>query len=501
MKPSLLLLLAVMSFQVLAEGAIGYDATTATTASTTALNDAQFKASKEYVHEGLSQRKYTEACTGKESECYGRETNGKFLGIDSNMVRMVAKAYGMVIGSMGMMSDKKDYCGLIPAATETIATFQQQATQANLGDIPTSQGTAQKDSLYKAARSHEARADGSKIQFTGYAAATACYPAQMAMSGGFSWSSGAKMVASGVLAFFYKSETDRYKQAAEFTKKVADELPGKGDCNPITQKDCFCLQPESKNYPEYTQTCVPAALQRKTTTTAGTAVSCLDADGKTDSVCNCLKTSNCYDKTFTTQIQGLSFREGVGTAFAPVASLTKGTLSDASVSAASSGLQSAMGKLRELDGQFAAGNETANVNDVKALQLAGLGPNLARKLASVAPGPNFQSDLAKINARYSGAIVLPAVSNTKGNSGDDSHIIEFGGGTRSKKSGSSFDFSKLMPGQKQAAKASGQVLEYPSNAAVNNAMKGADINSDSSRSIFEIVSRRYQLSAPNRLGN
>lgn len=501
MKILILSLFLVSSFQAVADGALGYSPNTATTASSTALTDAQYKASQEYIHEGLVQRKYDEACTGKERECSGREVKGTFMGMDNNMVRMVAKTYGMIIGSVGMMSDKKDYCALIPAATETIATFQQQANQENLKELPTNQTTAQKDALYKASRSHEARADSSKIQFTGFAAATACYPAQMSMTGGFDWASTAKMAASGFLAFFYKSEIDRYKEAAAFTKKVADELPGKGECNPINQKDCYCAQPESKNYPEYTQTCLPATLQRKTSIASTTPVTCLDTNGKVDSSCECTKSNTCYDKTFSTQIQGLSFREGVGTAFAPVASLTKGSLSDANLSAANTGLQSALGKLRELDNKFAADKENPNATDVKALQLSGLGPNIARKLAAVAPGPNFQNDLAKINARYSGSITLPSTTNAK-TYGEDSHLIEFGGGPKNKKSGSStLDFNKFLPGQKQATKSTGQVLDYPSDSMVNNAMKGADINSDSSKNLFDIVSRRYQLSAPQRLGS
>ena len=38
-------------------------------------------------------------------------------------------------------------------------------------------------------------------------------------------------------------------------------------------------------------------------------------------------------------------------------------------------------------------------------------------------------------------------------------------------------------------------------STMNKALKNADINSDDSRSLFDIVSRRYQLSAPARLGN
>jgi len=504
MKLFIITLAFLINSRSFAEGALGGSTTskTSTDTATTSLTDAQFTASKEYIHEGLNKRKYDEACTGKESECLGRDSKGTFLGLDTNMVRMVAKAYGMVMGAVGMMDEKKDYCGLIPAATETMATFQQELTQKNVESfIPTNQETSQKDSLYRASRSHTARAEGSQIQFIGYGTAAACYPAQMAMTGGFDWKSAAKMAASGLLAFFYKSEVSRYNEAANFTKKVADGLPGKGDCNPINQRNCFCAQPESKNYPEYRQACLPAEIQATNATAAANPITCLDANGKADAVCNCVKTNNCYDKTFSTQLQGLGFQQGVSSAFAPVASLTKGNLSDASISAANAGLQNAMGKLREIDKKFGGEKLYPDQKDVKALELAGFGPNIAAKFASLDPGPNFKNDLAKINSRYSGSIALPSASKSSIGSGDG-HIIEFGGGGKnSKKTNSGFDLSKFMPGQKQEAKSGNQVLTYPSDAAASNAMKGADINSDSSRNLFEILSHRYQISAPRRLGN
>lgn len=500
MNKILALLLFTTSFSALAEGAIGYDPKTATTASSTALNDAQYKVSQEYVHEGLVQRKLNEACQGKESECSGREVDSKFMGLSSNMVKMVAKAYGMVIGAIGMTQEQKDYCSLIPAGTELIATFQQQTQQSNLKDLPTNQATAQKDSLYKAARSHEARADGSKIQFMGYAAATACYPAQMSMTGGYDWASAAKMGASGFLAFFYKSEMDRYKKAAEFTKKVADELPGKGDCNPITQKDCYCLQPESKNYAEYTQICVPAALQRQKTAQGQTPVSCLNASRQLDTSCECLKTNNCYDKTFASEIQGLSARNAMASAYSGVADLAKGNLSEATLGSVTAGYQNAMGKLREIDNRVGDEKGSYNADDAKALGLSGMGPNMARKLAAIAPGAGFESNLAKIKANYSGNMTIPSTSKS---SGADTHILEFGGqgSGKNKKTGTNLDLSKFMPGQKKSTTPSGEVLTYPSDSTMNNALKGADINSDSSRNLFDILSRRYQLSGPSRLGN
>ncbi len=553
MNKILLFILLATSFQAFAEGAIGFNASTATTASATALTDEQFKASKEYIHGGLVNKKLEEACKGHESECQGREIDGKYMGLSSNMVKMVAKMYGLVMGGMSGISmassmssssnksatsnsqasgsnatsgnaannssgsspnnssknsdSKMDYCALIPAATEMIATFQQTANQNNLKDLPTNQATAQKDALYRAARSHESRADGSKIQFTGFAAATACYPAQIFMQGGgLDWKSGLKMAASGFLAGFFKSEMDRYNKAAEFTKKVADELPGKGDCNPITQKDCFCAQAESKNYPEYTQTCLPEEFKaRQRTALKGTTVSCLNSKGELDTVCNCVNGSSCYDKTLSSKIQGLSFRDAVGAAYSPVASVLNGNLTDGALSASNNNYQNAMGKLRELDKKFPTDNSFADPNDIKALELGGLGPNMAKKLASLSLPSNYDQTLAKIKSNFSGNINIPGKKSNAISSGGDSHIIEFGGfgPAKGKKTSSSnsFDISKFMPGQKKAAVTTGEVLSYPSDSAMNKAMKNADINSDNGPSLFEIVSRRYQISAPAHLGN
>jgi hypothetical protein len=123
------------------------------------LTDQEKQISEEFVHQGMGNRVIDENCN-KDDEmrkiCTGQSGKRKFLGLDSNMISMLSKAYALigVSGDLGELSKNKtdgtgtekasDYCKYIPTATETIAQFQQQSAQTLLDSIPANTGTAQK---------------------------------------------------------------------------------------------------------------------------------------------------------------------------------------------------------------------------------------------------------------------------------------------------------------------------------------------------------------------
>lgn len=249
---------------------------TNTNSASGGLTDSEKQISENYVHEGLQQRTVDELCKGNEDSCRGSEVKTKFLGVNGNLIKAIAKAYTTVIGmtDIGKLTkksdapkvdpkaktevkpaettkeaekkeDQTDYCKYIAVATEVVALFQQTTTQKNLSNIPTNQETAQKDSLYKASRSHDARADNAAMQRNGWGATTLCYGV-LATQVQINTSYLIKLGAAGLLTWFYETDRKQNDDAAKLTKSIADKLPGKGYCNPATQRDCYCVQPEQK---------------------------------------------------------------------------------------------------------------------------------------------------------------------------------------------------------------------------------------------------------------
>ncbi len=288
-----------------------------------------------YLHEGYIQRSYDEKCkenTETYKACLGQDVDPKFLGMKSSMVKALSKAYSMIIvaGAGGdlettkdnenLTSDKNgeaeatsgkkeeevdntDYCKYIAAGTEAVTLVQTQMSQSDLNKLPTNQETFQKDQLYKAAENHNNRAKTAKIQTGGWGATTACYGAMIARPGisATSWSNLLKLGAAGLLTTFFYNEIGAHEKYRDKVKEIADGLPGKGDCNPVTQIDCYCAQEETKNDPKYCMGPTANYVMEKDLPTV-----CLDDSLEADPSCRCLSTNSCYDKMFEENIAALN---------------------------------------------------------------------------------------------------------------------------------------------------------------------------------------------------
>ncbi|CAM9911292.1 unnamed protein product, partial [Chrysoparadoxa australica] len=223
------------------------------------LTDRERYDSQTYFHEGKSIREMNEACEKLKdpNACQGRGKT-KFMGVDSGVVQMIAKGYSMFGGMMAMGGDamdfeaakpdakpagqtqqqgseqaasaeegesKKDYCAMIPMAGEMVAMFAQQLETQNLNSQPTTQETPQKELLYRAARTHQAREKSAKIQGTVWTATTACYAAYMAMGGiSIDWTVIARAGGAGFLAAFWTSEAKKQGEYAKEVRAIAAQL-------------------------------------------------------------------------------------------------------------------------------------------------------------------------------------------------------------------------------------------------------------------------------------
>lgn len=511
------------------------------------LTDQERYESQQFVHEGLLQRQIKENCDKlKDSKACRGGGKTEFMGVDSNMVQAVAKMYSLFGGMIGATGDamdfkgksstdkestddssqnaddnqadnsqngeqtqgeennsgdkgdkeeggkKKNYCVYIPAAGETIAMFMQQMGQDNIMNQASTE-TPQKDMLYKAARSHETRAKTAKMQGTVWGATTACYAAYMATGGiSMDWKFLLQAGAAGFLTIFWFNEAKQHEKYAEEVRKIADNLPGKGDCNPHTQKDCYCAQPETQYDPTH---CLPE-LHKKAVANTSFRVPCVDKDMKADAQCDCVTKEACFDTEFFSDISAPGFVQfGQSSAGKDFKKLTRGELVNGKLGAGSNGNSVAAKRLlgdlaKKVDGNKPLSKSDLSVSD--AMEGMGMPPSLARAIAAQ---PTTAEGRRRAAGVTSGSTSRARVTSSSGNRNG---VLRFSGGTgrigaQKKNSGPNFK-SMLNKMKKKKGGSNQKYLKF-----ANKAQNQAQIENNKDKALFEIISRRYQVSGWRRL--
>jgi hypothetical protein len=510
------------------------------------LTDSERQLSEQFVHDGKALRQQKEECEALDdpSACRGSEPDSKFLGMDAGMVMALSKMYSLVIG-LGesglshedtMSPDQEavtdatnsgentgnenapaddpveenatadeedddstdDYCKYIAVGIEAVSMFQQTQS-AKVANIPAGQSTSQKEVLYKAARSHKDRAKTHKFQYVGWGATTACYIGMLSMTPASwaNWGNVAKLAASTTMTLFFRDQAKLNEGYYQSVKGIADRLPGKGDCNPITEKDCYCAEEETMNDPKV---CLPE-LHAQKIKLGNYRVACIDAQGKVDPKCTCIDANACLDNKFMSKIKPFGF----GTAFhsaatKPLSNLARGQLTSGDIASAGNGAQSAYIKkgLRDLASKVpSAGQLTAaQQKTVSDLNNFGLSPKLAAAFTKAPITASIKGN--KFQGRYQGK--GRGYKRSYSRAKKRGSVLNFSGGRGGRKklsrakSGNQYNKFLKKFGKKGKGKTSSKVLNY--NEA---AMRNADINKDKSRPIFEIISRRYKVSGYKRL--
>lgn len=499
------------------------------------LTDAERVLSDEFVHQGLAQRKFDEECGKDENKriCRGIEGEREFLGMDSSTVKIIAKAYGMIIGlaggdltarsepvfggsesgadagaegaegaentESGEDESQTDYCKYGAVVTEVIATTQQQLDQQEINSVPTNQQTAQAQQLHKAARSHRARAKQAKVQAIGWGGTAVCYTGMLAFAQ-LDFNLGLKLAGSWLLAGFFKSEIDAHNGYADKVLEIANQLPGKGDCNPITERNCYCSQPETQND---TTHCLPS-IQRRLAQKSGIPVSCVDERLRADPACDCRATGTCFAKGFEQKLGDLGFSDIALQGIKPLGDLSNGSLGSANLS--SGGLKNAAlnrkfrkeaeKKLQELDAPNLSKSQLA---EAKAAEAAGVPSTFAKILASQPLNNKGQKFLAGLKAGGKNGKGLFRGGRKK--RGNNALVYKgsgnFQAGKRGGKKGENFDFLKNLKGKKKRKTASAKTLRF-GDAKKQAALNKAQINGKDTP-IFDIISLRYRKSGFKRL--
>jgi len=493
-----------------------------------------------------------EKCVGEMKEaCAGEEVDHKVMGMSPMMIKMATQAYAL-FGSMGDFmpvskgsgenfkmgtadsaakdaqkaadeasktggeaaqkakdkageaaenaKDKKatDYCKYIPMATETFAKIYQSDVVKKL-DAETNNGgeTSQKEMLLKAAKSHDSRAKQAQVQAVGWYGSAACY-AVKAATGSFAVDTAlvVKLGAATLLGTFYQSEVSTNKGYGDKVREIANSLPGVGQCNPITENNCYCAEEEHKNDTRY---CGEQIQARLAAATNFQRVTCIDNKMQADRNCTCDKTNTCFDKIFE-QPGYADLKLGVGytnSPFRSIAALAHGRLENAVINGSAATQSAAIAKkaLAELAAKVPSGNNPLTLAQKEMYDgLIGKGiPSNAARLMAMNPPPASAMADAKTKVASLGA---PAAIDISSYTGRGSNVVDFSGGNglglggrkAEKKSGVDEFLGKLNPNQKNAATA-GKILEF-----AQKAERQAAQVSKADKPIFEIISLRYQLS-------
>lgn len=494
------------------------------------LNDKDKYVSENYIHEGKLEREKQEAC-GRGEDTEDKDLQKLCAGMDvgNQNVKMIAKAFGMIVGMLpgdgafkeGVKNpdgtkkmtgegedakqeekEKKDYCRYIAVGTEMVAQFQQQATQTEMSSIPIKKETAQKESLERAARSHEARGKNAEYQTVGWGATTVCYgymAASSLISGGSVGMMGwVKVGMAGLMTGFYYSEAEKHKGAAEKVRNIAKELGGKGDCNPVTEKNCYCSEPTTMND---VSVCMPQIRKRQIAANS-VQVACMDNKMNPDPQCNCVTTDTCYDKEFVNNINGLNFGDGFNKGVTgPLRKIARGELAQGNVSGSAT-RQAALAKqaMRKIKPIGFNGNlNKSQMEEAVALKKMGLPASVAGKVASMKVSPN---SLRGVRSRLGNVKYASYGKNAYGKRNSRSKVLTFGGsgsglqGNKRRRGSSGTDFNKFLKRGKKKGPKGGKVLTFRDKASRSGS---AQISKDTSRSVFDIVSRRYMISGLRRL--
>lgn len=474
-------------------------------------DQARFE-SKVFIHEGLSNRTMEEKCEELDdpNACQGRGKT-KFLGVDSTIVQTVAKAYSIIGGMMGMSGDafdfeleeknadgeksQKNYCTMIPAAGEMIAMFSQQTAQNALKAQPQTQETQQKETLYRAARSHDARAKSAKIQGVVWGATTACYAAYMAAGGiVINWKVIAQAGAAAFLTAFWLNEAKQQEKYASEIKRIASELPGRGDCNPHTQLNCYCSQKETMYDPVH---CVPE-LHKRAIANDSFRVPCADKNLKPDASCDCISRDACFDQEFFSDMSAPGFVQFAKSSTGKnVGKLMRGELTSGALSGATTGNSATRKLLSDLaskvDDNPSLNKDGLNVAD--QFEKAGIPKPIARLIASRPTTSSAKTRVAGLSADMNQSRQKFNVAKTSKGTG----VLRFNSatgkiGANKKKSDTNYNslFGKFK--KKKNSGKRNSVLKF-----AQKAESQAQISKNKDRPLFEIISRRYQVSGWRRL--
>lgn len=397
-------------------------------------------------------------------------------------------------GATEKTESKSDYCGYIGMAGEAASTaytmVKNDKTENNFkSEKPEARQVA---SFYALAENHETMEKGAKFQMGVWSATAGCYviyATQAAYSG--DWKVYAKMGAAGFIAMYYKKKADAHAERAELLKKMAKDLPGAGDCNPFTNKSCFCAEETSvvSDPINFRNICIPKPLLGRGEEEDDAFV-CSDVNGKADLDCDCIKSDTCADKRL--KVAGINLGLGPTVLKDPLAAMkpiSKGFGGADVDAAARRNLALANKTLKNFKPKKAPKLNKDQKKLASAFLKSGMPKAAAAYLGkgfggsssgSLPPGATSGLGGGGLN-KYKSNGALAAINKAK---------FKKGNSVRGKSKRGSRGFNRF--GKKKSRKNT-KAIHIEDFA--KKAEREAEIVNDTSRGIFDIISYRYKMSA------
>ncbi|MBP9674673.1 MAG: hypothetical protein KBD63_06215 [Bacteriovoracaceae bacterium] len=197
---------------------------------------------------------------------------------------IVAKALNEVGNPQGLFaknSDSPSVMDISPGATQAIEQTEQESTEPS-----------QREAFFMGALTHRSRARSAAVQGSTFAATASCYGIAIAAGAAPDAKTWIKLGASTMLGAFYGSKAITHQKYKKIMEQMGDDFPGKGACNPITEKLCYCNQPEHAQDEKYCQAFI---TQRENETRPQ---NCVNNLMQVDARCECLRTNTCMDSSF-----------------------------------------------------------------------------------------------------------------------------------------------------------------------------------------------------------
>ncbi len=404
---------------------------------------------------------------------------------------------------------RSDLCRYIPMGVENLAKFQQQTTNAHIVNHTGLHNNLQYAQMMRVARHYDSRSGNAKLLSAGWGVAASCYATMMAMGGGVmefnptkGWKNYLKLGASSFMALYYAKMISINGNRARHMRKVARSLPKIGDCNPITDRNCYCTEPSSKAYSEYFQYCDNFGLGRKKTPgrqKVKVRRACINADTTVDPQCRCVAQDNCLDDGFDVLFENTTSPGETGPTFVgSLRELSKGRFNENLPAAAEIGKKHAARTLDVFQGRVKnipkdrplSVEEQRNAEN---LQTFGLPKFTSRALALYRPSNAEKNTARKFLSSVTEKYRVPTKKLENHNRTIKKGPMPKSSNRKKRRESFSNPFSNLLK-KKSSPDHSGKILSY-----AEKSQNTASVHSRKDISLFAIISRRYKISALNRI--
>ena len=465
------------------------------------LSDEERVKAIEFQHGGLLQRTLKEEC-GKSKErqaaCDGKEAT--VFGNKDELVKVVSRMYSLFMGQLGngqITSAKggdgaeaiKDPCGYIPIGITLVAQTTQVAQQNNIGAQASNSGVAQKEYLYKQARTHRARAKTAIIETAGWGATAGCYVTFAASKFGFqvNKSTYLKMGSAAFLSFFYNHQRIRHNKYADMVNDIANALPGKGDCNPVTERSCYCAQKETVNDPQY---CLPTTGNSNRKLPPGTtSIHCANAQMMSDPDCHCSTSGSCANQNFQQlfSIPEFSTQNTAGKLLRNAGHLANGQFNPMLLGSTPFGQGAFKRAFRSMDQKVPAIDKPLTEDQkkmAKTLMKSGIGKRLAVQMAQNA---SLSSHGKKLMDRLGQQSSLPNIEAIADRIPHLSYNDPFRKKNPPRRGHQGAGFPHSLKKKKREPQYHDEIIQF-----AQEAQNKASVSQNRGQNIFELVSHRYQ---------